>query len=285
MFVGLDGAGKSTLLQTLVGEDDEPTVPTVGFDNVSLPAATAKQFGAAQFEIEVFDLGGGKRIRSIWYAYVADAFGVVFVVDSADVGKLDEAREVLHELIKDPQLDKKPIAVFANKQDLPNAKSDAEIAKALGLDLLESDRVWIAGCTSLRSASSKQQSKQSGKDTLDVGVKKSFSWLLEKIKSDWPALLKRVAIESKAFREKEELLKKERVERGKLAKKERLEQEALESAKSQKKSASKKNQVTPLPEPVETPQKSSDGANVVPGAFGSPLEDPPPGGAWTPAPT
>ena len=36
MFVGLDGAGKSTLLQTIAGDPEEPTVPTVGFHNVTL---------------------------------------------------------------------------------------------------------------------------------------------------------------------------------------------------------------------------------------------------------
>jgi|AntAceMinimDraft_12_1070368.scaffolds.fasta_scaffold71273_2 small GTP-binding protein len=95
MFVGLDGAGKSTLLQTIVGdpEDFEPTVPTVGFHNVVLPSKRAFVPG---FQVEVFDLGGGKRIRGIWQAYVSDVHAVVFVVDAADTARLDEARTGLY---------------------------------------------------------------------------------------------------------------------------------------------------------------------------------------------
>ena len=63
MFVGLDGAGKSTLLQTIAGDPEEPTVPTVGFHNVTLRRERTFDSG---FDVDVFDLGGGKRIRGIW---------------------------------------------------------------------------------------------------------------------------------------------------------------------------------------------------------------------------
>ena len=81
MFVGLDGAGKSTLLQTIAGDPEEPTVPTVGFHNVALRRERTFDSG---FDVDVFDLGGGKRIRGIWKHYVADVHACVFVVDSVD---------------------------------------------------------------------------------------------------------------------------------------------------------------------------------------------------------
>ena len=55
VLVGLDGAGKSTLLQTILGDAPEKTLPTFGFNNESTHRAG--------FDIDLYDLGGGKRIR------------------------------------------------------------------------------------------------------------------------------------------------------------------------------------------------------------------------------
>ena len=60
----MDGAGKSTLLQTLLGQAPESTMPTFGFNNESLTRGG--------FDVDVFDLGGGRKIRGIWKAYMAD---------------------------------------------------------------------------------------------------------------------------------------------------------------------------------------------------------------------
>jgi GTPase SAR1 family protein len=55
VLVGLDNSGKSTLLQTILGAAPEKTMPTFGFNNESM--------NKAGFDIDLFDLGGGKRIR------------------------------------------------------------------------------------------------------------------------------------------------------------------------------------------------------------------------------
>jgi GTPase SAR1 family protein len=47
----------------------------------------------ARFDIDLFDLGGGKRIRGIWKAYMADVHGCIFVVDSAALDRIQECRE------------------------------------------------------------------------------------------------------------------------------------------------------------------------------------------------
>ena len=39
-----------------------------------------------------WDLGGQVRMRSIWENYYAEAHGMIFVIDSADVGRFEEAR-------------------------------------------------------------------------------------------------------------------------------------------------------------------------------------------------
>ena len=143
VLVGLDGAGKSTLLQTILGDAPEKTLPTFGFNNESTHRAG--------FDIDLYDLGGGKRIRGIWKAYMADVHGCIFVVDSADEDRIAECREVFAETLRDPHLSGKPIVVFANKQDLPEAKSAAEVAEGLGLSTMQNARHHIVACTALRA--------------------------------------------------------------------------------------------------------------------------------------
>ena len=55
VLVGLDGAGKSTLLQTIRGVEPSSTMPTFGFEREVMKMA--------DFDTEIYDLGGGKRIR------------------------------------------------------------------------------------------------------------------------------------------------------------------------------------------------------------------------------
>ena len=210
--MGLDGAGKSTLLQTILGAEPEKTMPTFGFNNEST--------SRGGFDVDLFDLGGGKRIRGIWKAYMADVHGCIFVVDSAAEDRLAECREVFAETLRDPHLSGKPIVVFANKQDLPTAKSAPDIAEGLGLTTLQNARHHIVPCTALR---------QSADDPPDAQVDLGMRWMLEQVGQDWDVLNPRVVQESEAARLREEELKKERIRRGAEAKRERLEQEEREA--------------------------------------------------------
>ena len=275
MFVGLDGAGKSTLLQRIVGDPEEPAVPTVGFHNVALPRNRTKSFTSG-FDVDVFDLGGGKRIRGIWKAYVADVHACVFVVDSADTKRAEETREVFMETITDPMLSGKPIAIFANKRDLPNARSETEVARALGLETLQNKRYRIISCTSLRRSlrpSETSEKNENDECEIDDGIQTGVRWLLETVREDWSSLAPRVAEESARARDAEEILKKERVERGKRARQERL----AEEKKSLRKSTTSQN--------VDAPASPETTAKIIAGGFGSPVDDePPPGGTWTSPP-
>ena len=67
MLIGLNNAGKTTLLNTLRGIDCD-TTPTYGFISQTIQ-------NAGGVDIEVYDLGGGKSIRKIWY--VCMSFSVV----------------------------------------------------------------------------------------------------------------------------------------------------------------------------------------------------------------
>lgn len=49
--------------------------------------------------------------------------GLIFVIDSSDEQRMEEARQELHRIINDREMKDSLLLVFANKQDLDNGKS------------------------------------------------------------------------------------------------------------------------------------------------------------------
>lgn len=50
--------------------------------------------------------------------------GLIFVIDSSDRNRMEEARQELHRIINDREMKDSLLLVFANKQDLAEGKSD-----------------------------------------------------------------------------------------------------------------------------------------------------------------
>ena len=48
--------------------------------------------------------------------------GLIFVIDSSDRARINEARQELHRIINDREMKDSLLLVFANKQDLPDGK-------------------------------------------------------------------------------------------------------------------------------------------------------------------
>uniref|UniRef100_A0A9L0JIS0 ARF GTPase 1 n=1 Tax=Equus asinus TaxID=9793 RepID=A0A9L0JIS0_EQUAS len=72
--------------------------------------------------------------------------GLIFVVDSNDRERVNEAREELMRMLAEDELRDAVLLVFANKQDLPNAMNAAEITDKLGLHSLR-HRNWYIQAT------------------------------------------------------------------------------------------------------------------------------------------
>lgn len=69
---------------------------------------------------------------------VADRFpagtqGLIFVVDSSDKARLQEARTELHKIINDREMSDALLLVFANKQDAPGRKCEECVVVSLSL--------------------------------------------------------------------------------------------------------------------------------------------------------
>jgi len=72
--------------------------------------------------------------------------GIIFVVDSNDRDRINEAREELQRMLSEDELRDALLLIFANKQDLPNAMNAAEITDKLGLHSLR-QRQWYIQAT------------------------------------------------------------------------------------------------------------------------------------------
>lgn len=98
LMLGLDGAGKTTLLYKLKYNESVMTVPTVGFNVETLDTDRSSP------SLTVWDVGGQRKMRPHWKHHYCDTAGLVFVVDSCDVKRLEEARKELHRVIQIPSL-------------------------------------------------------------------------------------------------------------------------------------------------------------------------------------
>jgi ADP-ribosylation factor 6 len=73
-------------------------------------------------KFNVWDVGGQDKIRPLWRHYYTGTQGLVFVVDSQDRERIDEAKQELHRILSDREMKDCLLLVFANKQDLPGGE-------------------------------------------------------------------------------------------------------------------------------------------------------------------
>ncbi|XP_045555563.1 ADP-ribosylation factor-like protein 13B isoform X1 [Salmo salar] len=214
VMVGLDNAGKTATVRGIQGESPEDVAPTVGFSKVDL-----KQ---GKFEVTIFDLGGGKRIRGIWKNYYSESYGVVFVVDSSDVQRIQETRDTMAEVLRHPRIAGKPVLVLANKQDRDGALAEADIIENLSLEKLVNENkclCQIEPCSAVLAYGKKG----------DKSIKNGLNWLLNNIANDYEAISERVHQDTAEQRAQEEQEKRERQERVRRIREERDRQEKEEA--------------------------------------------------------
>jgi len=62
-----------------------------------------------RFEVTLVDLPGGQRARGAWRSHYGAAHGLLFVLDSSDPARVEEARKVLSRVLSHPDVSGKPI--------------------------------------------------------------------------------------------------------------------------------------------------------------------------------
>ena len=130
LILGLDNAGKTTICKKFMGEDTSEIAPTLGFN-----IKTVEHKG---YNLNIWDVGGQRSLRSYWKNYFESTDGLIWVVDSADTKRLDDCKKELQGLLQEERLVGASLLVFCNKQDLKGAASVDEIANYLELDEIKS---------------------------------------------------------------------------------------------------------------------------------------------------
>jgi len=133
-FVGLFNAGKTTLVKRIKGEDEISTTyhPTMGL--------SMETFKIGSLEVVAADLGGQKSFQEpFWKPFCEKSAAVVFVFDSADEQRVDEAGEAIKKVLG--WITENCIFLFlANKMDLDQALGLEEIINRLKLKDISNTR-------------------------------------------------------------------------------------------------------------------------------------------------
>jgi ADP-ribosylation factor 6 len=141
----------TAILYNLKLEQDVTTIPTVGFNVETVTYKNTK--------FNVWDVGGQDKIRPLWrhyfsgmvsllcccgtrISYPTGTQGLVFVIDSSDRARLEEAKTELQRIIQDREMKDALLLVFANKQDLPGAMRPDELSRRLQLDEIARNHIW-----------------------------------------------------------------------------------------------------------------------------------------------
>jgi len=120
-----------------------------------------------QIPLSMWDVGGQEKIRALWHHYFVKSHGLIFVVDSSDASRIPEARKELQKLLHAPELQEAKLLVYANKQDVRDCLSVADLTDLLDLSLVQDRQWYVQGC----SASTGQ------------GVYEGLDWFVENIRS------------------------------------------------------------------------------------------------------
>jgi len=83
------------------------------------------------FKLNVWDIGGQKTIRPYWKNYFENTDALIYVVDSSDRRRLEEASDELQQLLEEDKLGGIPVLIFGNKQDLISAVPQEEVRESL----------------------------------------------------------------------------------------------------------------------------------------------------------
>nr|XP_039250979.1 ADP-ribosylation factor 5-like [Styela clava] len=133
VLIGLDLAGKTSVLNRLRFGEAGSTTPTIGFNY--------ETFAYKNTTFDIWDTGGQDKLRDLWRHYYEEVDGVLFVVDSTDEGRLNEARDELQKAMRDIHLKDAFLCVLANKRDLENCMPSDQISSGLQLSNFK-DREW-----------------------------------------------------------------------------------------------------------------------------------------------
>ena len=132
IILGMQNAGKTTILYRLSIGQLVKTTPTIG--------SNVEEISYNNVKLQAWDLGGQESTRSVWNVYFVNTDAIIYVIDTHDE-TYDDSKTQFYKLLSNDALKNAIILIYANKQDLPGAKSVAEIIQIYELDTIK-DHIW-----------------------------------------------------------------------------------------------------------------------------------------------
>ena len=140
IILGIQNAGKTTILYRLSIGQLVKTTPTIG--------SNVEEISYNNVKLQAWDLGGQESTRSIWDVYFINTDAIIYVIDTHDE-TYDDSKTQFYKLLKNEALKNAIVLIYANKQDLPGAKSVGEIIQIYEFDTIK-DHIWhIQPCSAL----------------------------------------------------------------------------------------------------------------------------------------
>lgn len=264
LALGLDNAGKTTIIQAVKGEPSLEVAPTMGFESFELKTK--------KFDVKIYDLGGGARIRGIWQNYLAEAHGIIYVIDSADIEKLEECRVIFDETLSDDRVRGKSILILANKQDKPEAVDELDLCMRMKFDEVV-NRNECHSKVVLCSALPSHGRKKPKMSKLDRGIMNGYLWLLDMIERDFDSLQERIDNEVGEQKKQEAKERAERIERVRKRREERERQEKALDDEGVTDDRPQPEGISYQDLPNESPQDSRDAPKSITAGAGAELSN------------
>merc|ERR1711982_94960 len=98
--------GTTVLYKLKLGEV-VTTIPTWGFN--------VETVEYKNISFTVWDVGGQDKIRKLWRYYYENTQGLIFVIDSNDRDRIEDAREELTKILSEDEMRDVAVLVLANK--------------------------------------------------------------------------------------------------------------------------------------------------------------------------
>jgi len=110
--------------------------------------AYEEQFLCYRVHFNAIDIGGHEQARRVWETYCKASDGIVFIVDSVDKKRIEEAREELTRILENEELSAIPVLILGNKIDVRGAMSKEELTEQLGyLNVERNGPVMLIMCS------------------------------------------------------------------------------------------------------------------------------------------
>lgn len=121
-IIGETGVGKTSLLSLLQGKEvSNERNPTVGLE---INTTSLNSYG----KVSIWDFGGQNRYKFMWKDFLRGAGLAVIVTDSTEEN-VSKSKEICERFSRYTTA---KIIAIANKQDLPDVLSEAEVENKLG---------------------------------------------------------------------------------------------------------------------------------------------------------